>query len=98
MFVDSRRRPYHWALYRPGTRKPLASGRAVSAALRVPLPRGHAGLYELALRSGSHASTVPLVAHAAKIFARHGYDQTTIGELDRAGVFGPERPPADGSA
>jgi hypothetical protein len=66
VFVDSRRRPYHWALYRPGVRKPVASGRAASAALRVPLPRARAGLYELAVRSGSHASTVPLVAHAAR--------------------------------
>jgi hypothetical protein len=64
VYVDSRRRPYRWALYRPGTRKPLASGRARAFALRVPVPKGRAGLYQLALRSGSHSTTVPLVVHA----------------------------------
>ena len=66
VFVDSRRRPYRWALFRPAGRKPLAAGRGGSVALRVPVPRGRAGLYELAVRSGSHASTVPLVAHATR--------------------------------
>jgi hypothetical protein len=66
VFVDSRRRPYNWALYKPGARKPLASGHDTSVSLRVSLPRSRAGLYELAVHSGIHATTVPIVAHATK--------------------------------
>jgi FlgD Ig-like domain/N,N-dimethylformamidase beta subunit-like, C-terminal len=65
-FVDSRRRPYRWSLYRPGARKPLSSGRAASFSLKVPLPRTRPGVYELAVRSGDHSTTVPLIAHAAR--------------------------------
>jgi len=65
-YVDSRRRPYRWGLYRPGARKPVASGHGDSFALRVPLPRGRAGLYDLSLRSGAHVTRVPLVAHASR--------------------------------
>lgn len=66
VYVDSRHRPYTWSLYRAGVRKAVASGRGSRFALRVPVPRGEPGLYELALRSGSHATTVPLVAHASR--------------------------------
>lgn len=66
VYVDSRRRPYRWALYRAGAHKPLSTGRGSAVALRVPVPKGRAGLYELALRSGSHATAVPLVVHATR--------------------------------
>ncbi len=66
VFVDSRQRPYTWTLTRVGTRKPVAHGADHAVALHVRLPRSlGAGLYELALRSGSHHATVPLVARTA---------------------------------
>lgn len=67
VWVDSRQRPYSWTLTRVGARKPVAHGNDHTVALHVPLPRAlGAGLYTLSLRSGSHQTTVPLVAHAAK--------------------------------
>jgi FlgD Ig-like domain/N,N-dimethylformamidase beta subunit-like, C-terminal len=64
--IDSRRHSYHWSLDRPGARKPLSSGNSASYAVHVPVPAGHAGAYELAVRSGPHATTVPLLAQGAK--------------------------------
>lgn len=66
VWVDSRQRPYSWTLTRVGARKPVGHGTDHAVALHVRLPRAlGAGLYELALRSGPHRTTVPLVAHAA---------------------------------
>ena len=49
-----------------GARKPVAHGNDRAVTLRVRLPKSlGAGLYELALRSGSHRTAVPLIAHAA---------------------------------
>jgi hypothetical protein len=64
--VESARRPYRWSLRRSGARKALAAGSSRSSALKVPLPRSRAGLFELTLRSGPHVTTVPLVARAAR--------------------------------
>lgn len=64
VYVDSRHRPYRWSLRRAGARKPLASGSSDQVQLQIPLPGGRAGLYELTVRSGPHATTVPLVASA----------------------------------
>jgi hypothetical protein len=62
VYVDSRRRPYRWALWRPGVRKPVAAGAEDRPQLRLLVPaRGGAGLYHLALRSGAHRTAVPLV-------------------------------------
>lgn len=58
--VDARGQPYSWTLRRDGTSAPIATGHARSYHLAVKLPAP--GLYELALRSGSHDTTVPLVA------------------------------------
>lgn len=66
VLVDSRMHPYHWSLERPGARRALASGASSSHSLDVPLPAGHPGLYELALRYDGHTTAVPLVAHAAR--------------------------------
>jgi hypothetical protein len=66
VFIDSRRRPYSWSLYRTGARKPLASGHGDSFSVRVPVPRTRAGAYQLTVRADAHATTVPLVAHAAR--------------------------------
>lgn len=67
VYVDSRRKPYTWSLTRVGSSKPAASGKATtSPTLRVPIPGGAAGLYELALQSGAHRTAVPLAAAASR--------------------------------
>jgi hypothetical protein len=69
VYVDSRRHVYRWRLYRAaadggfGTR--VATGSSSSFQLQVPIPAKGPGLYELALRWGSHRTAVPLVAGAA---------------------------------
>ena len=60
--MDARQHLYHWALFRPFRRAVLASGVTRSVALRVPIPRAGAGLYELALHYDGHKTAVPLVA------------------------------------
>ena len=60
--VDSRRHAYTWTLHRAGSRAVLSSGRASAVALRVPVPTGSAGLYELSLAWGSHRTAVPLLS------------------------------------
>jgi hypothetical protein len=62
VYVDSRRQPYRWWLRRSGHSKPVSTGKSDQVTLRVPLPRGRAGLYELTLRARRHVTTVPLVA------------------------------------
>jgi hypothetical protein len=62
VYVDARQHLYHWALFRPFRRAVLASGITRSVALRVPIPRAGAGLYELALHYDGHRTEVPLVA------------------------------------
>jgi hypothetical protein len=72
VLVDSAGRPYTWALRRAGSPKLLRRGaagpRAVAdgavGALRVPLPAGAAGLYELAIRAGTSRTAVPVIASA----------------------------------
>ncbi|MGN6187693.1 MAG: N,N-dimethylformamidase beta subunit family domain-containing protein [Conexibacter sp.] len=68
VFVDARGRTYDWALRRLGTPKVLAHGRDTGARLRVRVPRGQSGLYELTLatRHGGYRTTVPLVVRTTK--------------------------------
>ena len=68
VFVDSRQRPYRWALRGVDSKKVLehgsvrASAQLVSPTLSVRMPAKRAGLYELAVRSGRYRTLVPLVA------------------------------------
>jgi FlgD Ig-like domain len=62
LYVDARQRPYRWTLLRVGVKKPVSSGSSQGYALRVRLPGGGAGLYQLDLRSGTHTTAVPLLA------------------------------------
>jgi N,N-dimethylformamidase beta subunit-like, C-terminal/FlgD Ig-like domain len=68
VFVDSRRRPYRWALRNVDSKKVLergsvhASAQGVSPTLSVRMPATGAGLYELAIRSGPNRTLVPLIA------------------------------------
>jgi hypothetical protein len=68
VFVDARGRTYEWALRRLGDPKVLAHGRDTVARLRVRVPRGQSGLYELTLatRHGRWRTTVPLVVRTTK--------------------------------
>jgi hypothetical protein len=59
--VDSRRHAYTWTLRRVGSRVVLSSGRATAVGLRVPVPGGSDGLYELSLAWGSHRTSVPIL-------------------------------------
>jgi flagellar hook capping protein FlgD/N,N-dimethylformamidase beta subunit-like protein len=62
--VDARRHRYFWALRRAATQLVLRSGSSSRHSLAVRLPGGAPGLYELALRRGSHRTIVPLIASA----------------------------------
>jgi hypothetical protein len=68
VFVDARGREYDWALRRLGDPKLLAHGRDDAARLRVRVPRGQSGVYELTLatRHGGYRTTVPLVVRTTK--------------------------------
>ncbi len=67
VYVDARQHSYAWALRAAGGQKVLGSGRSRAFALRVPVPSGAGtpGLYELALRYGSHRTQVPIVGSPA---------------------------------
>ncbi len=68
VFVDARGREYAWALRRHGDSEVLARGAGDGARLRVRVPRGQSGLYELTLatRRDGHRTTVPLVVRSPK--------------------------------
>jgi hypothetical protein len=65
VLVDSRQRPYRWQLRRAGASRVLATGAATSYRLSVPIPRGSAALYQLAIDSGGYATEVPIVARTS---------------------------------
>lgn len=64
--IDTRGRGYDWALYGPGARHSLEHGGEATQPLSVRLPRSGPGLYELALRAGTHRTEVPLAAGATR--------------------------------
>lgn len=72
VFVDSRRHPYTWTLYRSDLRRRVGHGSVGAAragggagvSLSVPIPPLGAGLYKLAVRSGANRTVVPLIASA----------------------------------
>ena len=66
-FVDSRGRPYRWAVQRVGGKRPVSRGKVRAGAkgpLRVRAPRGTSGLYLLELNSGSSRTRVPFLVQA----------------------------------
>ncbi len=62
VLIDSRHQSYSWTLQRGGDARALAHGSGTAVMLHVPLPRGSPGLFLLTVRSGPHATVVPLVA------------------------------------
>ncbi|MHB8692446.1 MAG: N,N-dimethylformamidase beta subunit family domain-containing protein [Solirubrobacteraceae bacterium] len=65
VYVDSRRHPYTWKLFRAGRTRVLASGNSSSFALSVPLPAsGGAGLYGLSISYPGQHTLAPLLASA----------------------------------
>jgi hypothetical protein len=65
VYVDSRQRPYRWTLRRAGATRRASAGSGSAVRLFVPVPRAHAGLYTLAIESGSHRTEVPIVVRAS---------------------------------
>jgi hypothetical protein len=66
VYVDARQHGYRWTLTRAGVRRPVSHGSGRAYVLNVRLPRSAgAGLYVLSLRSGSHRTSVPVLARAA---------------------------------
>lgn len=57
---------YRWSLERAGARKPVATGSSTVSTLRIRVPAGGPGLYELALRSATGSAEVPIVAGAPR--------------------------------
>jgi hypothetical protein len=68
VYVDARGLSYEWALRRLGDPRVVARGRDDGARLRVRVPRGQSGLYELTLatRRGGYRTTVPLVVRTTR--------------------------------
>ncbi len=63
LYVDARRRPYRWALWRVGARKARVRGVQRAVALHVKLPpAAGAGLYHVVITAGGYRTDVPLVA------------------------------------
>jgi hypothetical protein len=65
VYVDSRQRPYRWTLTRTGATRPASAGSGSAFRLFVPVPRRDAGLYTLAIESGSQRTEVPIVVRAS---------------------------------
>ena len=66
-FVDSRARPYRWAIRRVGGKRPVRRGRVPAGAegpLRLRAPRGKTGLYLVELQAGRSTTEVPFLVQA----------------------------------
>ena len=66
-FVDSRARPYRWAIRRVGGKRPVRRGKVAAGAegpLRLRAPRGKSGLYLVELQSGRRRTEVPFLVQA----------------------------------
>ncbi len=66
-FVDSRGRPYRWAIRRVGGKRAVRRGKVRAGAkgpLRLLAPRGTSGLYLLELESGRSSTRVPFLVQA----------------------------------
>jgi hypothetical protein len=57
---------YRWSLSRIGAGRPAASGVSAAQQLRVRVPRGGSGLYELTLRSPAGRAVAPIVMDGAR--------------------------------
>jgi hypothetical protein len=66
-FVDSRARPYRWAIRRVGGKRPVRRGKVAAGAkgpLKLRAPRGTSGLYMVELQAGRNRTEVPLIVQA----------------------------------
>ena len=66
-FVDSRARPYRWAIRRVGARKPVRRGKVAAGAkgpLKLRAPDGESGLYLVELQAGRNRTEVPFLVQA----------------------------------
>ena len=63
-FVDSRGRPYRWAIRRVGGKRPVRRGKVPAGAkgpLKLRAPRGKSGLYLVELQSGRNRTEAPFL-------------------------------------
>jgi hypothetical protein len=68
-FVDSRARPYRWAIRRVGGKRPVRRGKVAAGAkgpLKLRAPRGKSGLYLVELESGAHRTEVPFIVQGGE--------------------------------
>ena len=68
-FVDSRARPYRWAIRRVGGTRPVRRGKVAAGAkgpLRLRAPRGKSGLYLVELQAGASRTEVPFLVQATE--------------------------------
>ena len=79
--VDSRRHAYTWELRRAGSRAVLSSGHASTVGLKVPVPGGSDGLYELSLAWGSHRTAVPILGGVSSPSSGSGGSGPTAGHV-----------------
>jgi len=66
-FVDSRARPYRWAIRRVGGKRAVRRGKVAAGAkgpLELRAPRGTSGLYLVELQSGRDRTEVPFIVQA----------------------------------
>jgi flagellar hook assembly protein FlgD len=66
-FVDSRARPYRWAIRRVGATRPVRRGKVAAGAkgpLELRAPRGTSGLYMVELQAGRDRTEVPFIVQA----------------------------------
>jgi hypothetical protein len=66
-FVDSRARPYRWAIRRVGGKRPVRRGKVAAGAkgpLKLRAPRGKSGLYMVELQSGRNRTAAPFIVQA----------------------------------
>jgi hypothetical protein len=66
-FVDSRARPYRWAIRRVGAKEPVRRGKVAAGAkgpLKLRAPDGESGLYLVELQAGRNRTEVPFLVQS----------------------------------
>jgi len=82
VLVDARGHDYEWALRRYGDATVVAHGAGAGARLRVRVPRGQSGLYELTLATTSSGSAAARRRHGGR--AGRGSEKGGSGRADHS--------------
>ncbi len=86
VLVDARGRSYDWALRRVGSAAVVAHGQSSSARLRVRVPHGQSGLYELTVVTLPPGTAQPRARNGRHRHARATPTRTVTGERFRSTV------------